>query len=137
MNRSFFALLTAVRYLTVYLCFSSFCRSRPTGDLIENILTKWAGDDKRLEKHHGWIQWVFPIPEKSAFNVEATPLSMEEAEEMRKSPIIQQRLIRGYIMFMKFLGIEVDPSNGQCKRAPNALQRYKAWDGGHNTMRYV
>ena len=32
------------------------------GDIIENILTKWKGDYDRLEKHHGYIQWLENIP---------------------------------------------------------------------------
>merc|ERR1712046_229054 len=37
--------------------------SVPDGDLIENIHKEWRGDYERLEVHHGYIQWLFPIRE--------------------------------------------------------------------------
>ena len=44
------------------LAFIFFSINFFTGDFIENILTKWKGDYDRLEKHHGYIQWLENIP---------------------------------------------------------------------------
>ena len=41
--------------------------------------TKWDGDFQRLEMHHGYIQWLFPVFENAGMNFESAPLSKEGA----------------------------------------------------------
>ena len=48
-----------------------------TGDYIDNIHEKWKGDYRRLEMHHGYIQWLFPIRE-SGLNHHAQELQTHE-----------------------------------------------------------
>lgn len=54
-------------------------KSRPDGDGIENILKEWWGDYRRLELHHGYIQWLFPIREQG-LNSQSHPLQLHELE---------------------------------------------------------
>ena len=35
--------------------------SRPDGAFIDTLHREWHGDYRRLELHHGYIQWLFPI----------------------------------------------------------------------------
>ena len=39
-------------------------KSKPNGAMINEIQINWFGDYERLEKHHGYIQWLFPIRTK-------------------------------------------------------------------------
>ena len=53
--------------------------SKPDGDFIHNIHTKWFGDFRKLEIHGGYIQWLFPLPTQGV-NYEAHPLQKHELE---------------------------------------------------------
>ena len=50
-----------------------------SGDLIEAIHTNWKKDYTRLEWHHGYIQWLFPIRERG-LNWQAQELQSHEIE---------------------------------------------------------
>jgi hypothetical protein len=43
-------------------------------------------DDNELEATHDYIQWLFPIPERSAFNFLAPVLTSGDIEELRRNP---------------------------------------------------
>ncbi len=54
-------------------------KSQPDGDFIHNIHTEWFGNYRKLEIHHGYIQWLFPLPAQGV-NYEAHPLQKHELE---------------------------------------------------------
>ena len=54
-------------------------KSRPFGDYYQNIVENWRGDYDRLEEHHGYIQWLFPI-RAQGMNDESQPLQYHELE---------------------------------------------------------
>ena len=54
----------------------------PRGRYLKEI-QRWPDD--RLEKFHDYIQWLFPLPEPSGFNVAAPVLNRESIEEFRAS----------------------------------------------------
>ena len=39
--------------------------SRPSGALIDDLHRNWRGEFERLEMHHGYIQWLFPVFENA------------------------------------------------------------------------
>ena len=45
------------------------------GALIDTMHGSWDGNYEKLESEHGYIQWIFPLFECSAFNGESVPLS--------------------------------------------------------------
>jgi hypothetical protein len=51
-----------------------------------------AFDDENLEAVHDYIQWLFPLPEKSAFNPFAPILSSQDIEIIKHSVTAQQNL---------------------------------------------
>jgi hypothetical protein len=57
--------------------------SRPDGDLINNIQKNWWGNYELLERHHGYIQWLFPIRTKG-LNYMSQPLQKHELEVIKK-----------------------------------------------------
>jgi hypothetical protein len=48
-------------------------KSRSEGAMIENILRDWHGDYAKLEKHHHYIQWLFPVYENGGMNTYGEP----------------------------------------------------------------
>ena len=50
--------------------------------------------DQEIESRHDYIQWVFPLDEKSHSNFVAPVLEEFEIEEIRSSEIAQQNLIK-------------------------------------------
>jgi hypothetical protein len=45
-----------------------------------------AFDDAALERHHDFIQWLFPLPERSGANPDAPVLTAAEISTVRASP---------------------------------------------------
>jgi hypothetical protein len=61
------------------------------GRSIDDVL---GFDDSRLERHHDYIQWLFPLPEASRFNVGAPVLTPDALAELRTSPVAKGNLSR-------------------------------------------
>ena len=49
------------------------------GDYIDKIHMEWKGNYEWLERHHGYIQWLFPIRERG-LNWQAQELQLHEIE---------------------------------------------------------
>lgn len=108
--------------------------SRPDGALIEDFLEKWGGDHAMLEVHHGYIQWMFPIPAESSFNGHSQPLRLHEAQAIASDPVSLNRVRRATTMMLAFYGMEFH--KGQVRRTVNWEVRFKNMnDNTHNAMR--
>ena len=99
--------------------YSNALASKPDGDFIDEIHRTWWGDHDRLEIHHGYIQWLFPIHEPG-LNYDAQVLQRHEAATIAASPALQQRLVRSYEMMLSFYGQELSRDGAG---APVAVQR--------------
>lgn len=110
--------------------------SVPSGDKIDTILRDWKGNYSKLEIHHGYIQWLFPLPERG-LNLEAQPLQPEEAKFLRTDANAQRRLVSAYRMMLDFYGIElVDETTGKLQRAANWKERLDHLNkSSHNFLR--
>jgi len=108
-----------------------FCnerRSEPFGDYIDSIHRRWLGDYDRLEREHGYIQWLFPISEGRGMNRESQPLQVHEMEAIRADPRLQQRLTRSFSLMLDFYGYAlagsgygIVPSSHHAERIRNLL----------------
>jgi hypothetical protein len=58
-----------------------------------SIIHILAFDDQSLEAVHDYIQWLFPLPERSRFNVEAPVLTRADVEAIAASPPAQHNLL--------------------------------------------
>jgi hypothetical protein len=56
----------------------------------------WFGDHGTLERHHHYIQWLFPVYENSGVNRHASALRRAEAREMRRDLGVARRIVRSY-----------------------------------------
>eukprot|EP01096_Ripella_sp_DP13-Kostka_P011294 TRINITY_DN4530_c0_g1_i1.p1 TRINITY_DN4530_c0_g1~~TRINITY_DN4530_c0_g1_i1.p1 ORF type:complete len:217 (+),score=88.75 TRINITY_DN4530_c0_g1_i1:316-966(+) len=112
--------------------------SRPDGDYIDNIHSQWRGDYNKLEQHHNYIQWLFPLREMGV-NLMAEPLTNEEAHAIRNDPVLIARAIKSLEMMLDFYGMSLtdNPITGpRVSRAPNWLSRYDHLDRSqHNYLR--
>eukprot|EP00760_Papus_ankaliazontas_P007881 PhM_4_TR13580/c0_g1_i1/m.13015 len=77
--------------------------SVPEGDFIDVIHKEWFGDYDRLEVHHGYIQWLFPIQEHG-LNASAQDLQRHEIEKMSRNAHVRQRLVKSYVLMLDFYG---------------------------------
>ena len=78
-----------------YQFYTNEVESYPDGDLIDNIHKKWFGKYEKLEYHHGYIQWLFPIREKG-LNWSADPLQEHEIDKLKKDKRAMERLQTSY-----------------------------------------
>ena len=99
-------------------------------------IQQWT--DRQLEAVHDYIQWLFPLPEPSGFNVAAPVLDRESIKEFRTRPELQQKLRLSFLRLMNFYGL------GACSgeqitvtRAPTFAAKATVWlsPGNHNHLR--
>jgi len=116
--------------------YSNKLTSYPEGDLIDNIHKKWFGNYKLLERHHGFIQWLFPIRERG-LNGAAQTLQLHEAKSIANSSPLKNRVIKSYEMMLNFFGMELaNRSTGQITRHYNWKSRYEHLNNSsHNYLR--
>jgi hypothetical protein len=99
-------------------------------------IQKWADD--RLEAVHDYIQWLFPLPERSGFNLAAPVLTREVIREFRARSELQQNLRVSFLRMMAFYGLEVRLAEPvKVSRAPDFAVRSAGWlsPGNHNHLR--
>ncbi len=67
-------------------------------------IQRWP--DEPLEGVHDYIQWLFPLPERSGFNVTAPILTPESIEEFRMRPELLENLRVSFVRMLHFYGFE-------------------------------
>lgn len=60
------------------------------------------GNYQLLERHHSFIQWLFPTRTRSMINTSVRPLQDEDVAQMKADPAIGGRLIKSYRMMLDF-----------------------------------
>src|SRR5829696_2200726 len=58
---------------------------------IEEIL---AFDDEHIEGVHDYIQWLFPLPESSAFNAFAPILTFSDIDILKRSTVARRNIVQ-------------------------------------------
>ncbi len=96
----------------------------------------WGYTDDQLEEVHDFIQWLFPLPEPSQFNLDAPLLSEEDITAFRYDDLLQANLLRSLQRMLAFLGLAW-AGNGQVVEGPNFLARApEVWSfPNHNWLR--
>ena len=59
-------------------------------------------DNGALEAVHDYIQWLFPLPETSAFNPFAPVLTASDIEALKRSPRVQESLEKATARMLQF-----------------------------------
>ena len=98
------------------LFYLNIIESYPKGDLIEDMLLNWKDDFTKLEDHHAYIQWLFPIREKG-LNNELHALQIHEREAMKADVECMKRLVRAYQLMLHFYGMKLvdEETGGLCE----------------------
>jgi hypothetical protein len=94
--------------------------------------------DAQLESVHDYIQWLFPLPERSGFNVAAPVLTHESIHAFRTRPELQEKLRASFLRMMNFYGFEARLGERvMVTRAPNFAAKAAGWlsPGDHNHLR--
>lgn len=111
-------------------------KSDPDGDFIDDIHEDWWGNYNLLERHHGYIQWIFPIRE-DGMNWQAQALQLHEAEAIKADPKALDRVLRSYELMLDFYGMKLtDKQTGSMERSDKWRDRFDnlSWSS-HNYLR--
>jgi Opioid growth factor receptor (OGFr) conserved region len=91
-----------------------------------------------LEDVHDYIQWLFPLRERSAFQPQV-PVLDEQTITGFQSPGLRSRLITSARIMAGFYGFEVIERDGgyEVRRTPQFPDRSQNWltSGNHNFLR--
>ncbi|CAE6412402.1 unnamed protein product [Rhizoctonia solani] len=106
--------------------YSNEVKCRPDNLLIEELLERWQGKYNELERRHGFIQWLFPIP--------------EQGKPVSTPPVIYSNPIqaRAYELMLDFYGMRLlDIESGLVGRKDDGWEeRYKNLSSSpHNNLR--
>lgn len=91
-----------------------------------------------LEYTHDYIQWLFPLRERSSVEP-LTPTLDDAAIAAFRTPALSARLIRSAEIMAAFYGFHMhrDENRWRLDLAPNAAERQRVWltQGNHNFLR--
>ena len=94
--------------------------------------------DGELERVHDYIQWLFPLAERSGFNVNAPMLDGQTIREFHSRPDLQRNLRASFLRMLAFYGLEIIESHPPLvRRAPFFKDRAGNWlkPSNHNHLR--
>jgi hypothetical protein len=119
------------------LCFHAGSGTDDLGRRVADIL---AWDDLRLERVHDYIQWLFPLPERSAFNAGAPVLTGADIEAFRERDDLRAALRRALERMLAFYGfaLETGPAGApEVVRTRDYAAQTANWltPGNHNFLR--
>ena len=69
------------------------------GRMIQEI---WAWDFKQIEGIHDYIQWLFPLPERSSFNPDAPVVDDEVIQAFHTSTDLRHNLLKSLTLMLRF-----------------------------------
>lgn len=99
-------------------------------------ILKWS--DERLESVHDYIQWLFPLKERSGFNMNAPVLDEPTIQEFQSRPELKGKLRASFERMLEFYGLEIlDDDPPIVRRARTFAERSGNWltAGNHNHLR--
>jgi hypothetical protein len=84
---------------------------------------------------HDYIQWLFPLPDPSRFNLLAPRLTTADTAIFRDAPDLHDRVLRSFDLMIDFLGLL--RTAHECRRGPAFAARSETWlsPANHNHLR--
>ena len=99
----------------------------------------WTWDDIALESVHDFIQWLFPLKEKSGFNPTAPTLTDDVIQAFKSREELKSRLLRSLDVMLAFYGLYRQPGGEavQIVRSDEYEERKEVWvrPSNHNHLR--
>lgn len=99
-------------------------------------IQRW--NDDQLEGVHDFIQWMFPLRERSGVNPEAPILDEFTVRQFRSRLDLREKLKASLQRMLAFYGLELNTeSNPRVVQASNFTNRSQNWlrPGNHNHLR--
>ena len=92
-------------------------------------------EDARLEMVHNYIQWIFPLPERSGANPWAPVLDAATIATIRGDAEMQGRLHRAFLRMLAFYGFSLE--GDAVVESPQFAAASRNWlhAGNHNHLR--
>jgi hypothetical protein len=93
-----------------------------------------ASNFETLEAEHDFIQWLFPLPERSPVNPEAPTLTQADIDAFRSDPALRARLRRALDRMLSFYGLAMVERDGAIEVSLTSAfaDRRKVWLNRHN-----
>lgn len=117
----------------------AFYRGEAPDDRGRTLAAIQGWDDGRLEAVHDYIQWLFPLPERSAFNPGAPLLGPADIEAFRGSAELRGRLLASFRRMLAFYGFALDETGDDFRVFPDPdfARQARHWlrPGNHNLLR--
>jgi hypothetical protein len=112
-----------------------FYRGDAMDDRGRRIVDIWRFDHVELEAIHDYIQWLFPLTERSAFNPDAPILDQSTIEQFRTDEALRRNVERSLAVMLDFYGFRID--GDRIVRSATFAQRAANWvtPGNHNFLR--
>jgi len=112
-----------------------FYRGEGTDDFGRRIGDIWRYSRDELEDVHDYIQWLFPLAERSAFNPGAPLLDAATMAEFRRDNALRENVQRSLEVMLGFYGLAL--AEDHIARAPDFADRSRLWlsPGNHNFLR--
>jgi len=92
-----------------------------------------------LEKDHYYIQWIFPLPEKSRAVPDSPILRQSDINEFRNSYELKGKMLKITLKMLDFYGLKIGEGElkGKIVKADNFEKRSKEWltPYNHNFLR--
>ncbi|MBD2043343.1 opioid growth factor receptor-related protein [Microcoleus sp. FACHB-672] len=100
----------------------------------------WSWNYQKLENKHDYIQWLFPLQERSRYNRKAPILNDEIIQEFRTNSILKTHLLKSLKVMLGFYGLqclESESKNIEITQSHNYGERKQEWinPGNHNYLR--
>ena len=95
----------------------------------------WQFSNAELENNHDYIQWLFPLTERSAFNPNAPVLDAATIERFRANESLRRNLERSLHVMLAFYGLAL--TGDRIVRAASFAERSANWlmPSNHNFLR--
>jgi len=113
----------------------AFYRQEGTDDRGRRIDEIWSFSLEELEAVHDYIQWLFPLAERSAFNPGAPLLDDETIAPFREDATLRGNLERSLRVMLDFYGLAI--AGQEILRVPTFTERSRNWltPYNHNFLR--
>lgn len=107
------------------------------GRMIEDI---WSWDYHKLEYTHDYIQWLFPLQQKSRFNPDAPLLNAQAIQAFRTNEQLRSRLRKSLEVMLSFYGLQANEPGDEpfeVTQSEEYRERRTVWlnRGNHNYLR--
>jgi hypothetical protein len=112
----------------------AFYRGLRTDSEGRSLADLWAFSDAEMEDVHDYIQWLFPLRERSRFNPRAPLLTDADVAAFRSAPALLEALGRSFGRFLAFLGLAYE--GGRVVPGADHAARSEVWRyPNHNWLR--